>query len=55
MIIPKPKQYEENGVLSVAPFVCADEAFSSCIKAFDRVAYKVFGLHFKAGDDGIFV
>ncbi|MBQ7039063.1 MAG: family 20 glycosylhydrolase [Clostridia bacterium] len=55
MIIPKPKKYEENGVLNIAPFVYSDDQLSTCFKAFDRVCYKAFGLHFKRGEGGIYV
>lgn len=55
MIIPKPKHYKDNGYITVLPFICLDEEFSSCKKEFSRVAYKVFGLRFKEGEGGIYV
>ena len=53
MIIPKPKRYEENGILNILPFICLDKEFSSCKKAFSRIAYKVYGFRFKEGEGGI--
>ena len=55
MIIPKPKMYEENGNLSIAPFICLDKELATAKKAFSRVAYKAYGLHFKDGEGGIYV
>ena len=55
MIIPQPKKYEENGILNIMPAISLDEELASARKAFDRVCYKVFGLHFKHGEDGIYV
>lgn len=55
MIIPQPKKYEENGILNIMPAISLDEELASARKAFDRVCYKVFGLHFKHGEGGIYV
>ncbi|MBQ2968616.1 MAG: family 20 glycosylhydrolase [Clostridia bacterium] len=55
MIIPKPKHYKESGVLNILPCIASDDIFSSCKKAFSRIAYKVFGLCFKEGEGGIYV
>ena len=55
MIIPKPKHYKEDGILNILPFICLDEEFSSCKKAFSRIAYKVYGIRFKEGEGGIYV
>lgn len=55
MVIPKPKQYKESGILNILPYICLVEEFSSCKKAFSRIAYKIFGLRFKEGEDGIYV
>ena len=52
-IVPKPQVYTENGILSIAPHVQADERLVFCVKAFSRMAHKLYGVRFSAGEGGI--
>ena len=54
-IIPKPKKYEENGLLTIKPFISIDDELSFCKKAFVRVAKKAYGVYFKDGEGGLCV
>ncbi len=54
-IIPKPKKYEENGILNIKPFIALDKELEFCKKAFVRVAKKAYGVYFKDCEDGLYV
>ena len=52
-IIPKAKDFSENGKLNIsATFAVADELFF-CKKAFYRMVFKIYGVHLKDGEGGI--
>ncbi len=53
MIIPKPKQYEELGSLSLAPVISADAELAFDKKAFKRIFKKTYGVSIADGEGGI--
>ena len=55
MIIPKPKQYEEVGELTVACAISADGELAFCKKAFKRMVKKAYGVSLVDGDEGLSV
>lgn len=52
-IVPKPKQYSENGRISILPEITADETLLFCVKAFSRIVKKLYGIYLNQGDNGI--
>ena len=52
-IIPKAKDFSENGTLTINATFMADEKLLSCKKAFLRIVFKIYGVHIKDGEGGI--
>lgn len=52
-IIPKAKDFSENGTLTINATFMADEKLLSCKKAFSRIVFKIYGVHIKDGEGGI--
>ncbi len=55
MIVPKPKQYEEKGELSLALTITADAELTFGLKAFKRIFKKIYGVSIADGEGGIAV
>ncbi len=52
-IIPKAKDFSENGMINInATFATCEELFF-CKKAFLRIVFKIYGVHLKEGEGGI--
>ncbi|MBO4979864.1 MAG: family 20 glycosylhydrolase [Clostridia bacterium] len=52
MIIPKPKQYKEQGEIVIACSICADEPLAFGNKAFRRIFKKIHGVSLACGEGG---
>ena len=55
MIVPKPKQYEELGEITLASALCADAELAFCKKAFKRIFKKIYGVTLADGEGGVVV
>ena len=52
-IIPKAKDFSENGTLTINATFMADEKLLCCKKAFLRIVFKIYGVHIRDGEGGI--
>ena len=52
-IIPKVKNFRENGAILVSPEFSADERLSFCKKAFLRMVLKLYDIRLTEGENGI--
>ena len=52
-IIPKVKDFTENGVSKISPEFTSDEKLGFCKKAFHRMVFKLYDIRLTEGEGGI--